>query len=162
VVRYGPNRISFNSVDALKTIYSSYGHKAKIVKADYYTVVGHHFGALNLVSIDDPAEHSRKRRIMAQALTTSAVKSMHPSIWKNLASLFDSLRPTKSATWSAPVDMTRLSNAFAFDTMAEIVFGRNLGMLTSHTNRWILSVLPEAVKFLHIVRPVLCLFGLSC
>jgi cytochrome P450 len=142
----------------MKTIYGAYGQKAKMVKADYYTVVGHHFGALNLASIDDPIQHSRKRRIMAQALTTNAVKNMHPSIWKNLTRLCGSLKPAESATWSAAMNITQLSNAFAFDTMADIVFGKNFDMLTSITNRWILSVLPKAVKFLHIVNPLTFLF----
>lgn len=142
-------------MDAVKTIYSSYGQKAKIIKADYYTVVGHHFGALNIASMDDPAQHSRKRRIMAQALTTSAVKTMHPSIWKNLTNLYDSLKPAKPGTWSAATNISDVSNAFTFDTMGDIVFGQNMNMLTSNTNRWILSVLPEAVKFLHIVCSIL-------
>jgi cytochrome P450 len=152
--------VSFNSATALRDIYGAYGTKARLVKADYYTVVGHHFGTMNLVSMDDPAEHARKRRIMAQALTTTAVKGMEDLILKNARLFCEMLggcgRRGSSAAgslggWSPAIDFSEASNCFTFDVMADNVFGENLGMLTEETNRWFLRVLPEAVKFLHIV-----------
>lgn len=159
IVRYGPNRMSFNSVTAVRGIYGAYGTKAGLVKADYYTVVGHHFGTLNLVSIGDPIEHTRKRRLMTPALTTTAVQGMEEHILKNarlLCEMLGSCGRKTSATgslggWSPVVDFSEASNCFTFDVMADNIFGENLGMLTVKTNRWILPTLANAVKFLHIV-----------
>jgi hypothetical protein len=98
---------------------------------------------------------------MAQALTTNAVRGMEELILKNARLLCEMLSgfcdggnsgPDPQNGWSRPVDFSEVSNCFAFDVMADVVFGENLRMLTERTNRWVLRSLEDAVKFLHIVR----------
>jgi len=149
-VRHGPNRLSILDARAVKEIYGSYGYNAKLLKADYYTVVGHHFGALNLVSEDDPRKHSRKRRLLAQGLTTTAVKSMGRHFAKNVETLCETI-DRHSLQSEKSVNAAQLANMFTFDAMADAVFGKSFNLLSSEANRWILKVLPDAVQFLHIM-----------
>jgi cytochrome P450 len=71
IVRYGPNRLSFNTSAALQTIHSP---KANVRKADFYLqlkpATGH-----NILSAQGKSDHTRKRRAMAYAFSEKALKS---------------------------------------------------------------------------------------
>ncbi|QKX61381.1 uncharacterized protein TRUGW13939_08529 [Talaromyces rugulosus] len=116
--------------------------------------------------MDDPVQHSRKRRIIAQAVTTEAVKSMESIILGHVDQFCELLTPSTSqqnGTWSEPLDVKVAANCFTFDTLTDVALGRSPDMLTSEKNRWILSLLPKAVKFLHTMghMPILlCLYYL--
>jgi hypothetical protein len=54
---------------------------------------------------------------------------------------------------NSALDVTMAANCFTLDTLTDVALGRSLDMLTSEKNRWILLVLPKAVKFFHTVGP---------
>lgn len=163
VVRFGPNRLSFNNAKALQDIY---GPKANTIKANYYTVNGHFFGALNIVSTVNVADNSRKRRVIGQALSPAAIKAMEHHILINVR-LFCNLLVGRggsaspeathgtiraiSSNWSPALNVPDVVNWLTFDIMSDVCFGQNMEMLTEKRNRWILQVLPESIKGLHIV-----------
>ena len=63
IIRLGPNTLSFGDVKAVKDIY---GYNSSCTKGDLYATVakgGHH----NLIDVVDKADHTRKRRILANA-----------------------------------------------------------------------------------------------
>ena len=63
IIRLGPNTLSFGDVSAVKDIY---GYNSSCTKGDIYATVAKG-GHSNLIDVVDKANHSRKRRILANA-----------------------------------------------------------------------------------------------
>lgn len=87
---------------------------------------------------------------MSIGLSMATIRSYEPSITRHVREMCDAIRrgevevpvniqDTKEPTlepgrWSLPIDMSKLSNYFAFDTMADLIFGMEYNMLGS--TRW--------------------------
>ena len=151
IVRHGPHRLSFNTPGAVRDIYGGYGSKVNIIKDPYYTVTEKKVEKLNVVAVVDPVQHSRKRRNMAPAFTTSAVKAMEAGIIKNLNLYCDAIGATEETAKAASTDLAQLTAYFAFDAMTSNVFSRGFNILSSAANRWIPKTLANAVTFTHVV-----------
>ena len=151
IVRHGPNRLSFNDLQALRDIHSGYGTKAKIIKDRYYTVLDEHFEKFSIASVADSARHNRKRRIIGQALTAHAVRAMEENIIEHTRIYCDLLAPSNATSWSQAVDISQLTTRMTYDMMVHNVFGKSFDTLTSETYRWILSSLSKSIVIPHVV-----------
>lgn len=81
VVRFGPNSVSINTHTALRDIY---GFKANVKKSDFYSVFPATKAAFSTHTAIDKAVHARKRRVLSQAFSDSAMRAMEIHILDNI------------------------------------------------------------------------------
>ncbi|MCJ1251964.1 hypothetical protein MMC30_009202 [Trapelia coarctata] len=154
-VRFGPNRMSINSNTALKDIY---GYKANIGKSHIYQVSSDFLHETNTVTARDKNVHARKRRVLSQALSDSAMRSMEDHILEIVRKLCECLingnanggesKPQLKATdgWGPPMNFADWSNYFSFDIMGTLCFGKSFNMLEKEDNRYILDLIMDGTQ----------------
>jgi cytochrome P450 len=91
--------------------------------------------------------HARKRRILAPAFTEASLKSMEERIVMHIDRFFQAassepLYRDAGKCWTANV--ATWSNWLFFDTMGDLVFGQDLGMIQGKESRDLPSVLDAA------------------
>ena len=120
-------------------------------------------------------EHGRKRRIVSQGLSDSAIAAMEDHVLKHVRNFCDKLmrpdlfenqmpplahsREDTTEMWSPAKNMSRWASYLTFDIMGDLCFSNTFNMLESSTNHYMLDVLPAGVQGLNIVSQVedLCL-----
>ncbi|KAK4502726.1 hypothetical protein PRZ48_006152 [Zasmidium cellare] len=149
VVRYGPNRLLFNSRESLegecpKQVLQSiadfgspeiYGHHRNFFKGRAYDAMR----IQPVPSVFNAASnelHSQRRKIVAQGFSDQAVKASEPKILKQIDAYRRVLFPDEGeSSWSEPRELTSWSAFFAIDLIADLAVGRSTEMLTSPENR---------------------------
>ncbi|MCJ1307926.1 hypothetical protein MMC25_001574 [Agyrium rufum] len=102
----------------------------------FYKIFGLAFPQENTLSMIDERHHAFNRRILLQALNSTAIKSMENHIIKNADILCDQLiKGTADSDWSQAQNMTKWANLATLDVMSNVVFSQNWGILTSDKNR---------------------------
>ncbi|KAK6540269.1 hypothetical protein TWF694_009082 [Orbilia ellipsospora] len=127
VIRYGPNKVSFDTAVAIKEIYSttkplkkSAGYRALILAGNEYNV---------LTSIDKTV-HGKKRRILGQGFSDQAIRSYEPIVLERVERFCESLtKEAGSDGWGVVKNMSRLCAALTFDVMGALVFGQPFHIL---------------------------------
>lgn len=155
-MRFGPNRISVNTVEGLHKIY---GVKGNTQKSSYYNVFNQVFkGDSSLTTIDHEL-HVKKKRTVSSALSESSIRAMEGIALRNIrkftSNLHESEQPMTGTqainAWGSPKNMSKLANYLSFDIMGDICFSSSFGMLDRPDNRYILDVLPQGVNALAMV-----------
>ncbi|KAF7196953.1 Cytochrome P450 monooxygenase [Pseudocercospora fuligena] len=150
VVRFGPNSLSFNSNTALKEIY---GFKSNVRKADFYQAFWASKDAFSTHSSIDKSVHARKRRVLSQAFSDAAIKSMENHILahvrqfcQNLGGLttFGSVPNAESKGYGEAVEISDQANYLTFDIMGDLCFGKAFGMLERPDNRFAIDLIGNA------------------
>ena len=160
-VRYGPNRISVNSNIALSEIY---GCKANVKKSRFYKMYNIAKDISNTHSCIDRALHARKRRVLAQGLSTLALKAMEDRVTSHIRnfcrqignSTEDSVQHaigTKAGQqWSPARNMAEWCSYLGYDAMGEMAFGKSFGMLNSTENRFVINIIADSDRENYTVR----------
>jgi cytochrome P450 len=141
VVRFGPNRISFNNVEAMKTIYAV---QSNTQKSKIYSTYSHFFKVPSTVTTIDKKTHAFKRRISVRALSPTAIKGLEESIYQNCRYFLDHLLGDdvgRSEDWSKGYDMSKMISYLMSDIMGDVSFSRNWNMMRNEKNRHIIDVL---------------------
>ena len=147
VVRYGPNRISVNTNTGLREIY---GFRANTHKSrNFYNVFIHFFHSDSTLTVIDPTEHGKRRRILAQAVSGGAIQAMEDQILVKARLFCGSLQG--NAGWSSARNISTSVRYLTFDILSDIALGRSFDMLTSETHRHIIGVLSDGVQGLNFV-----------
>lgn len=153
VVRYGPNSLSFDTNTALHDIY---GVKANVKKAHFYSVFPATKGAWNTHSTIDKGLHARKRRILSQAFSDSAIKGLQPHILHVIRTFCDVLvdrspnqitNEKNKNSWSSPRNMAKYANYMSYDVLGDICYGQSFDTLERDTNRFALNLVVMSSKF---------------
>ena len=162
-MRYGPYRVSLNTNTALRKIYS---RKANVQKSSYYSIFSHYFKAPSVLTAITAEEHGRKRRIVSQGLSDSAIQAMENHVLKNVRTFCDKMTRTATfgtndlsrckentslAEWGPAKNMSLWTAYLAFDIMGDICFSYSYNMLESQVNHYMIQVLPAGVQGLNIV-----------
>jgi cytochrome P450 len=125
IVRYGPNRYSFSSPEAQKTIY---GHGARFPKSSWYaTWQNPSPSQWSLFADQSIPRHSENRRQYQSAYTMSSLVS-YESYVDECADLF-SQRLQEVASAGAYADMGHWLQCYAFDVIGLITYSKRLGFL---------------------------------
>lgn len=166
VVRFGPNSVSINTHTALRDIY---GFKANVKKSDFYSVFPINKAAFSTHTAIDKAVHARKRRVLSQAFSDSAMRAMEVHILDNIEAWcgylgneqskaredvnghMNGFDGTKSASgskaWTAPKNMGDWTNYLSFDVLGDLCFGKPFGVMEREENRFVLDLIPTAAYF---------------
>lgn len=150
IVRFGPNSLSFNSNTALKEIY---GFKSNVRKAKFYEAFWATKDSFSTHSAIDKSVHARKRRVLSQAFSDAAIKSMENHILahvrqfcQNLAGLttFGSVPNEENKGYGEAVEISDQANYLTFDIMGDLCFGKAFGMLERPDNRFAIDMIGKA------------------
>ncbi|KAI2466334.1 cytochrome P450 [Annulohypoxylon bovei var. microspora] len=123
VIRYGPNRYSFNDLTATKTIY---GHGTQFKKSDWYDAWNRP-GDWNLFGEREISKHSKYRRQYQTDYSMSSLVEYEPFV-DECAALFDQ-RLQELSQSGLPVNMGHWMQCYAFDVISCITYSRRLGFL---------------------------------
>ncbi|KAI7456622.1 hypothetical protein KC368_g7 [Hortaea werneckii] len=149
IVRTGPNSLSFNSKAALKEIY---GFKANVRKSDFYSAFPATKNAYSTHSAIDKSVHARKRRVLSQAFSDSAIKSMESHMLEHIRSFCANLglssfslgMEEKTQAWTEGKNLSKQADYLTFDIMGDLCFGKAFGMLERPDNRFATHLVSNA------------------
>ncbi|TDZ30928.1 Pisatin demethylase [Colletotrichum spinosum] len=124
IVRYGPNRYSFDNPEASKTIY---GHGTQFVKSDWYSTFEPNPSQPNLFSDRVIQHHAHNRRFYTNAYAMSSLIHYEPYL-DECGEIF-SQRLHEFAQAGASFNMSHWFQCFAFDAIAYATYDKRLGFL---------------------------------
>jgi cytochrome P450 len=125
VVRYGPKRYSFNSPEAIKTIY---GHSTQFAKSSFYDAFMVP-GVWNLFTERNIKFHASLRREFQATYSMSNLVNFEPYV-DQCARLFDQRLHEVSAA-GVTIDIGHWMQCYALDVISQITFAERLGTLDS-------------------------------
>ncbi|MCJ1250608.1 hypothetical protein MMC30_007836 [Trapelia coarctata] len=147
-VRYGPNKVIFDTNTAVLDVY---GRTANVQKSTAYRAFETSPTAHDTQSTVDKVAHARKRRVLGQAFSDSAIRSFEDHVLGHVKAFVTHLAPADVSTekpqessWSAPANVASLCSYVSFDLMAELVFGKAFHMLDLVDNRFIIDLIQVA------------------
>ncbi|KAI1325102.1 cytochrome P450 [Xylariaceae sp. FL0255] len=128
VIRQGPNKLVFNSPQALRDIYSSDRvEKSQIYKAG---VLGPHF---NLFNIIDKNAHAKKRKVVGAVLSLQSMRTFEPIMAEQIGIFIEYLKVCAIA--SKAVDISTRTKYLTMDVVGHLAFGYSLNLQTESRNR---------------------------
>ncbi|OTB02816.1 hypothetical protein M426DRAFT_322406 [Hypoxylon sp. CI-4A] len=123
VVRYGPDRYSFNDQTATRTIY---GHGTQFAKSSWYDAWSSP-AQWNLFGERNIQDHAQYRRQYQNAYSMSSLVEYEPYV-DECAELFGQ-RLSELAQGGVPVNMGHWMQCYAFDVIGCITYSKRLGFL---------------------------------
>lgn len=165
VVRIGPCHISINDAKALG---SMYGHNANVQKSSLYAS----FYGNSILTARDKKAHGRKKRVMANAFSDQALRSMEPYILSAVRDWCSALGDAdgtnfqtspKVGEWSRPKDMAHWSACVIFDALGEICFGKTFETSLRDDNHFFFALMSFNMYIINIVgqMPILKPLGVE-
>ncbi|KAH2293159.1 hypothetical protein KXV50_003788 [Aspergillus fumigatus] len=147
-VRAAPNFVSINTDRGLHDIY---GHGKRLRKANFYNAFPAIKGVYNTHNAIDKAMHGRKRRVLSQAFSDQALKSMEDVMLLHVRQLceiltggLDGPKGEKSAT--AVFNLGDWFSYLTYDVMGELCFGKSFDMLISSGRRKLIELVDRAAN----------------
>ncbi|KAG5926956.1 hypothetical protein E4U42_002775 [Claviceps africana] len=109
VMRHGPNKLVFNSIEALH-----------VAKSHVYllTISGGNPSILNII---DKQQHRSRRRLIGQAINDKAMRDFEPTLMEQINVFLKQL--SRSAETSEPLEMTDLAKRLGLDVAGHLAFG---------------------------------------
>ncbi|KAJ9640085.1 hypothetical protein H2199_006319 [Coniosporium tulheliwenetii] len=147
IVRIGPNVLSFNTETALNTIYGP--QKTNVRKSEWYRTVDGASGAFSVATEIDKQKHAVRRRFIAHAFSSNALRTSEPFILDNVTKFCDLLAPPVGSEWSEKKNMSAWTTYLGFDIMGDLAFGKPLNCLGSEENRYISRAIMNANKYMY-------------
>ncbi|KAG6986541.1 hypothetical protein G7Y79_00078g099950 [Physcia stellaris] len=125
VIRFGPNRLLFNTDAGLHDIY---GQSRNVKKAKGYHAILPAPGAFSVHTAIDKDMHRHKRKVLAQGLSDDALKKFEPTLLACLSKFCEKLAEGQG-------------DYLTFDVMGEFGFGNAFNMLEKEENRFIIDAI---------------------
>ncbi|KAF2116791.1 cytochrome P450 [Lophiotrema nucula] len=154
-VRYGPDRLIFNTAESLKDTYS-FGKKVKKCKG--YLTMMHRVP--NTLTQRDKLMHAKQRRLLSRGFSDAALRSYEGIIdlhVQRFLRCFDA--EPQSTDWSTPKNMSDLSDFVTFDITLDVVYDSQSDMLTKPDNRHMLPTIHESNIRVGVLMPLWYLKG---
>ena len=140
-----PSKVCGLNRSYVKTNYVEiYSRGANVKKSKAYRAFETTPTAHDLQSTVDKTAHTRKRRVMSQAFSESAIKSLEAHIYRHVDAFLACLGEENSKDWSEAKNAAHWCSYLSFDFMAELVFGKSFEMLQRPDNRFILDLIQYA------------------
>ncbi|KAL6922263.1 hypothetical protein ACHAPO_012004 [Fusarium lateritium] len=147
VVRYGPNRYSFNDPAAAKVIYSLGG--TSFPKSSWYdSWVAP--GEVSLFADRHAKRHSNNRKLFQNTYSMTSLISYEPFV-DTCADIFTGKLKDLSRE-DSPIDMGHWFQCYAFDVIGMITYGKRLGFLDQGVD--VGGVMKALEDFLSYAAPV--------
>ncbi|KAA8568678.1 hypothetical protein EYC84_007681 [Monilinia fructicola] len=145
IVRVGPNELSIVKPGAVKALM---GQGSKCTKSPWYDVVGLPHTTTHLER--DRVRHGKRRKVWDRAFSAKALRNYEGRI----TSYADELVSRLDAFEGKPVNVTHWFNAYAFDVIGDLAFGKSFDMLKTGEKHHALKLLQEGMAPLGILTPI--------
>ncbi|RPA85086.1 cytochrome P450 [Ascobolus immersus RN42] len=146
-VRFTPNFISINSSEGLRDIYT---HGKNVQKSSFYSVMPPYPHAFDTHNVIDKSLHGRKRRVLSQAFSEGALRTMEDQVLEHIRIFCKGLGAANTVvehtaekklasapeTPSEPRNMSFWSNWLTFDVIGDLCYGKSYGMLEREEPRF--------------------------
>ncbi|KAK4214187.1 cytochrome P450 [Rhypophila decipiens] len=138
LVLLGPNEVSVNSSDGLKTIYNG-----DFPKTEWYFNRFSNFGVDNIFTTRSSREHYQRKKLLTQAYSKSTILAAQAIPQTTANVIFNNLFPIlqHSADQKTPVDIHPLNYAYSLDSFTAYQLGEDLGtnfVGDSEARNWLL------------------------
>ncbi|OTA96263.1 hypothetical protein M434DRAFT_393110 [Hypoxylon sp. CO27-5] len=131
VLRLGPNKLVFNSAEALQDIYNN----ERVTKSHVYKLTVS-AGKPSVFNTIDKRRHRIKRKLIGQAISDKAMRDFEPIMIEQIDVFIRQLHvASRKACF---VDMTERLKKLGADIVGLLAFGYPLHMQTESTNRFVL------------------------
>ncbi|KAI4860672.1 cytochrome P450 [Hypoxylon rubiginosum] len=157
VVRQGPNRLVFNSFNALRDIYQN----ERITKSRAYLVSQRAPGAYGLFNAIDRHLHQKKRKLLGPVVNDRSIRTFEPTMIDQIDIFIRQLLLSCQKEPLAPINMTKRFSYLTMDIMGYFVFGYPLDLQTEATNRFMIDATPNFFLNVALQLPVLGSIRLS-
>ncbi|OTB09662.1 hypothetical protein M426DRAFT_316197 [Hypoxylon sp. CI-4A] len=131
VLRLGPNKLVFNSAEALQEIYNN----ERVTKSHVYQLTVS-AGKPSIFNTIDKQRHRVKRKLIGQAISDKALRDFEPTMTEQIDVFIRQLQVASRQADS--VDMTERLKQLGADIVGLLAFGYPLHMQTDPTNRFVL------------------------
>ncbi|KAI0530210.1 cytochrome P450 [Xylaria digitata] len=147
IIRYSPNKLSINRVEALNDIY---GFNKNVSKPEeFYAAFRVNKHARNVFNTADKEEHRRKRRIMSKAFSAKALPNYAPFILSKVDELAVKFNggtfPRAAGEWRT-FNMADEVNYLMLDIMGGLCFGEPFGFIAGNGVEMMDNVHARAVR----------------
>lgn len=140
-VRYGPDRLLFNTAQSVSDIYS---HRANTLKSKVYHALAQQ--APNSLTMRDKVLHGRRRRVVSQAFSENTLRSFEPKIVGNIHHLATTIAKTQDNEkgWTSAKDMARCFDHLAFDIMTDVIFSAKYNTISEEKFRYAIQSIEQS------------------
>ncbi|KAH6951445.1 cytochrome P450 [Fusarium avenaceum] len=125
IVRYGPNRYSFNDLEAAKTIYGLGNH---FPKSSWYSTWSSP-GQWAIFSDQSIKRHSQNRKLYQATYAMSSLVHYEPFVDECADIFTQRLSEISSSSTTLPVDIRHWFQCYAFDVIGLITYAKRFGFL---------------------------------
>ncbi|XDG01693.1 hypothetical protein ABKA04_001308 [Annulohypoxylon sp. FPYF3050] len=139
VVRQGPNKLVFHSVQAVQDIYKN----DRTTKPDAYMALGPDLTIHTTLTARDRQVHRSRQQLVGQVLSGRFMRIFESTMLEQVNLFIDQLRV--SAKESVLVNMTERAQHLAFNVATLLAFGFDLELHTSEENQEMPALLDKAV-----------------
>ncbi|KAJ4408646.1 hypothetical protein N0V82_009661 [Gnomoniopsis sp. IMI 355080] len=129
VLRSGPNKLVFSSIEALQDIYLN----DRLLKSFAYKYTAATPGVYGVFNVIDKSIHRYKRKLIGQAISERSMRIFEPVMQEQIT-LFLQLLLSSSSN-ASPVNMTTNVKRLTFDMTSLLAFGHNLKTQTDPKHR---------------------------
>ncbi|CAG8980246.1 hypothetical protein HYALB_00009828 [Hymenoscyphus albidus] len=135
VIRQGPNKLIFNSVEALRDIYKT----DRTTKTKDYVALGPSLSIHTIFTVVDKIAHRHRRRLIGEVLSDRSILTFEPIINTQANIFLQNL--SSHSKLSQPVNMSQETRWYGMNIAALLTFGYDLSLQTDEENRFLLTVL---------------------
>ncbi|KAI0966681.1 cytochrome P450 [Xylaria arbuscula] len=130
VIRQGPNKLVFNSANALRDIYRN----ERITKSCAYLASQRAPNAYGLFNSIDRQMHQRKRKLLGPVVNDRSMRAFEAVMMDQIDVFLQRLSACQQSP--TPVNMTERLDCLTMDIMGQFVFGYPLNLQTDNTYRF--------------------------
>ncbi|KAI1365681.1 cytochrome P450 [Xylaria arbuscula] len=134
VVRFGPNRLLFNTATAMRDI-----HQNPDMNKSYLYTYSRLGGSPSIFSTLETKPHRQKRQVFSQALGDRSLSVFEPTMLEHIDTFLKLI--LKSTRNSEPFDMSSHCQHLSFDIIGSLAVGQRLNLQLEETNRTLLRLL---------------------
>ncbi|KAF7949223.1 hypothetical protein EAE96_008390 [Botrytis aclada] len=138
IVRLGPNKLVFNSAEALQEIYTS----KNVQKSKGYTALITTPDIHNVHNAIDFSIHKHKRRVISKGFSIPSLLAFEPTMISTVNLLIQnlaraSIKSESQDKWSTPINIGTSFKHMSLDVMGESGFGQSFNLQTSSENHFL-------------------------
>ncbi|KAI1327283.1 cytochrome P450 [Xylariaceae sp. FL0255] len=140
VVRQGPNKLVFSSVEALRDIYK----KDLTTKPRSYIALGPRLNIPTVFTAQDRHIHRTRRQLIGQSLSKRSMRIFKPTMLTQVDQFLKHILNTTQLPDSSSINMTERARLLGFDLASLLAFGYDMHLQTSTKNGFVLPFLELA------------------
>ncbi|OBT55407.1 hypothetical protein VE04_04708 [Pseudogymnoascus sp. 24MN13] len=158
--RFKPDGVLFNSPTAYRAIYQT---KANTKKGKFYEIWSRNPQYINTLTKVDKIAHARKRRVLNSAFSEKAIRSAEAFVVKHVDRWTELIINEKDGKeWTAPKNMSDLSDYLVFDIMGDLCFGTSFNLKEAEENQFkhMPHTIADYMRFMYPITqsPILALW----